>query len=256
MESELRMLVEIERLLSLANSYSDIGNLVTLTIKSFGFDKYFYAVWDSNQPFRKFDVELGECPEPLAKLNHGQCICSTEPIIRYCVENTLPVIWDGKNIHNGRSLNISDPLENYREAYPIQDIPAGVLVPLHKVHDEVGFVFVWTTTQCDESRLHQMKQSQPIILALSIYLHNAVTRINESIAYRNVRLTKREIQCLQSCQAGKTYKEISASLGISERTVVFHVANLFKKLGVNNKTQALKKAQSLGIMKFYPTSII
>jgi DNA-binding CsgD family transcriptional regulator len=255
MDSELRLLFEIEKLLSSTNSIAEIANVVTFAIKSFGFDKYFYAVWNSNQPFSQFDVELGEYPEPLAKY-HDQCLCRTEPVIRYCLENTLPLIWDGEKIHNVKSLCVAEPLEKYREVYSLNSIPAGVLVPLHKVHDEIGFVYAWSETSCNDHRLLQMKESQPFILTLSIYLHNAITRINKGITYKNVKLTKREIQCLQSCQAGKTYKEISASLGITERTVVFHIGNLFKKLGVKNKTQALKKAQYLGIMKSYPTSVI
>ena len=255
MESEYRILVEIEKLLSVANSYADIGHLFAVSIKRLGFDKYFYAVWDSNQPFVKFDVELGDCPEPL-NLYNGPCFCNTEPVIKYCIDNTVPLIWDGKRIHHIRSRSIEEPLRKYREVYPLQDIPAGVLVPLHKVHDEVGFVYAWSERRCDSRLLDKMIENQPVILALSIYFHNAITRMKDSINCKDVKLTKREIQCLQSCQSGKTYKQISTLLGISERTVVFHITNLYRKLGVNNKTQAIKKAQALGLMKSYPTSVL
>lgn len=256
MESELRMLVELENQLSSAQSFAVIGDLVMRAIKNFGFEKYFYAVWDSNQPFSNFDVELGEYPESFAN-DKDSCICNTEPVIRYCMDNTVPLIWDGKRIHQIKADSIEKPLEKYRNDYQLRNIPAGVLVPLHKVHEEIGFVYVWSEGRCSKERLVEIKQTQALVLVLSIYLHNAVSRVKESNSGCGfVKLTKREIQCLQSCHAGKSYKEISASLGISERTVVFHVTNLFKKLGVNNKAQAVKKAQALKIMKTYPTSTI
>jgi DNA-binding NarL/FixJ family response regulator len=48
-------------------------------------------------------------------------------------------------------------------------------------------------------------------------------------------LTSREVQILQLVMRRFSNKEISSALRISERTVKFHVSNIFGKVGVNNR---------------------
>ena len=51
-------------------------------------------------------------------------------------------------------------------------------------------------------------------------------------------LTKREIEVLKLLAEGLFNKEIAVKLSISERTVKNHVSNIFKKIQVNDRTQA------------------
>ncbi|GGC93997.1 helix-turn-helix transcriptional regulator [Chelatococcus reniformis] len=55
-------------------------------------------------------------------------------------------------------------------------------------------------------------------------------------------LTEREGQCLWWSAQGKTTYEIATILGISKRTVVFHLENARSKLQVSNITQAVAQA--------------
>ena len=52
-------------------------------------------------------------------------------------------------------------------------------------------------------------------------------------------LTRRELEVLSALAAGRTNKEIAADLTLSPNTVKFHVKNLFQKLGVHNRSQAI-----------------
>lgn len=52
-------------------------------------------------------------------------------------------------------------------------------------------------------------------------------------------LTKRERSLLQSLAQGHTNKELASHHGISVNTVKFHLRNLFDKLSVNNRAQAI-----------------
>lgn len=56
-------------------------------------------------------------------------------------------------------------------------------------------------------------------------------------------LTKREIQILQLTATGATNTEIAEQLNVSMHTVKTHIYNLFKKLGVCNRMQAVNWAQ-------------
>ena len=51
-------------------------------------------------------------------------------------------------------------------------------------------------------------------------------------------LTKRELDVLKLLAVGMYNKEVGKRLEISERTVKNHVSNIFKKLGVTDRTQA------------------
>jgi hypothetical protein len=51
-----------------------------------------------------------------------------------------------------------------------------------------------------------------------------------------------------SIARGLRNKEIARELGLSEATVKYHAAHLFEKLGVSGRTEALLKAQKLGLI--------
>jgi DNA-binding CsgD family transcriptional regulator len=62
------------------------------------------------------------------------------------------------------------------------------------------------------------------------------------------KLTPREVEILRWTADGKTSYEISIILSISERTVNFHINNVFSKLNINNKTAAVVQAVILGLI--------
>ncbi|MBW7893005.1 MAG: response regulator transcription factor, partial [Chitinophagaceae bacterium] len=58
---------------------------------------------------------------------------------------------------------------------------------------------------------------------------------------QDVDLTSREKEILRMLARGTTYKTISDQLFISLETVKTHCHNIYKKLGVKNKTEAINK---------------
>ena len=61
-------------------------------------------------------------------------------------------------------------------------------------------------------------------------------------------LTARELEVLEHLAAGLSNKMIAARLGISDQTVKFHVASITGKLGVTNRTEAVRRALRLGLI--------
>ncbi|HEY5583800.1 MAG TPA: response regulator transcription factor [Ruminiclostridium sp.] len=66
---------------------------------------------------------------------------------------------------------------------------------------------------------------------------NRVTMIEKDKSITN-NLTKREIEVLKLIAEGMINKEIAKKLFISEKTVKNHNSNIFKKLDINDRTQA------------------
>ncbi|MGO4433527.1 LuxR C-terminal-related transcriptional regulator [Paenarthrobacter sp. RAF9] len=60
-------------------------------------------------------------------------------------------------------------------------------------------------------------------------------------------LAARELEVLQHLASGHRNRTIAAAMGISENTVKFHVRNLFKKLDVGSRTEAIALAHSHGM---------
>ena len=62
-------------------------------------------------------------------------------------------------------------------------------------------------------------------------------------------LSARELEILQLMAKGAANKEISAQLSIAQSTVKTHIANIFQKLGVNDRTEAVTQALKKGIIR-------
>ena len=62
------------------------------------------------------------------------------------------------------------------------------------------------------------------------------------------RLTERELEVVKALARGKSNKEIAKSLGISEKTVRNHASNIYKKLHIFDRTQAVIYAIRRGLV--------
>lgn len=68
-------------------------------------------------------------------------------------------------------------------------------------------------------------------------------------AQSSLRITGREREILELLADGRSNKEIAARLGVSPNTVKTHVASLFGKLQVARRTQAIRLARDLGLVR-------
>jgi LuxR family maltose regulon positive regulatory protein len=61
-------------------------------------------------------------------------------------------------------------------------------------------------------------------------------------------LSNRELDVLQLIAEGLTNQDIASRLYLSLNTVKAHTRNIYSKLGVNSRTQAVARARTLGIL--------
>jgi DNA-binding NarL/FixJ family response regulator len=64
----------------------------------------------------------------------------------------------------------------------------------------------------------------------------------------STKLTERELDVLQLASQGLTNKAIGFKLSISDRTVQGHLANIYEKLGVSSRTEAVTRAVQLKLI--------
>jgi DNA-binding NarL/FixJ family response regulator len=66
------------------------------------------------------------------------------------------------------------------------------------------------------------------------------------------QLTERELEILRLVAAGAPNSRIAARLWITEQTVKFHLSNVYRKLGVANRTEASHHAYTNGLLEPMP----
>jgi len=67
---------------------------------------------------------------------------------------------------------------------------------------------------------------------------------------RHPRLTSRELEVLELMADGLQNKEIAYRLDVSKQTAMTHIKNIFKKLEVQDRTQAVMVALQRGLIDF------
>lgn len=92
---------------------------------------------------------------------------------------------------------------------------------------------------------------------IGLYLNKKNSSIDSSLSDKDVidrkkieelGLSNREYEILVEIAKGLSNKEIGDALFVSESTVKTHVSNLFTKLDVQRRTQAIKKAKEMQII--------
>lgn len=66
-----------------------------------------------------------------------------------------------------------------------------------------------------------------------------------------VKPGQKQLQVLQLMADGNSNKQISQIVGISEATVKYHTSQLFKHLGVKNRTSCVREAQLRGLINSF-----
>lgn len=64
-----------------------------------------------------------------------------------------------------------------------------------------------------------------------------------------VRLSHRELEVLNLLKIGKTSWDVARILGVSERTVNYHIGNIMRKLDAVNRIQAVCEAVNLELIE-------
>ena len=128
------------------------------------------------------------------------------------------------------------------------------------IHNEIEYLLKAVDIGCNG---YVLKDSDSALLKKAIYnVYNGEMYIQPSLTpllnsnlsdrdnYKDKlnELTRREYDVLKLLAEGYFNKEIASTLNISERTVKNHVSNIFKKIGVSDRTQAAVFAIKNGII--------
>jgi DNA-binding CsgD family transcriptional regulator len=72
--------------------------------------------------------------------------------------------------------------------------------------------------------------------------------LGQTVFPSRVQLSKREIEVLSRIAGGLTSKQTADELFVAKSTVDYHLENIYRKLGVNNRINAIRAAVNLGFL--------
>ena len=75
-------------------------------------------------------------------------------------------------------------------------------------------------------------------------------------AAKDAGLTERELGIIRAVARGLSNEAISKELWVAEQTVKFHLTNIYRKLGVTNRTEAARYAFEQGLVEPEPDSAL
>jgi DNA-binding CsgD family transcriptional regulator len=174
----------------------------------------------------------------------GACAYS-DASVRHCVgEHTIDVsqIED----HGLKPLRTQSNIWMLRTGGSRDEV-LGLAISLLPRAGEIAFFGIGASGRPDE-----LKSKARLLLRevriLADYFHSHLLRISGHNSEERILISARELDCLKWTAAGKTAWEASVILGISERTVRFHLNAAREKLRCATTTQAVAKAVGSGLI--------
>jgi LuxR family transcriptional regulator len=162
-----------------------------------------------------------------------------DPVIDATLRSPVPVIWNEELFTQQRG---------FWEDARAHGVRHGWTIAVHGRHGELGVISL--ARSADELTSDELADCEAKLVWLS---HAANGVVENIIAQKNAPavmpvLTQREREVLRWTAFGKTSDEIGMILGISSRTVNFHITMVLEKLEAVNKTQAVAKAVILDLL--------
>ncbi|MFZ1181541.1 MAG: LuxR C-terminal-related transcriptional regulator [Herbaspirillum sp.] len=223
----------------------DITDTVNRYLPGHGFDYWLYAIRVPLSATRKQHYAVHTFPDSwweMCKKHYGQNI---DPIAEHCKQYITPVAWLSDDHSQFIDQLTPEGIRVIQQTGRV-GVTGGIAVPLRDSGINWGSVMIGLKQKW---HIEVLKNDIPFALHFAIYLHQAFCRIGHDCKENPApNLTAREVECLSWAAEGKTSREISQLLGISERTVVFHLQNASGKLGVFTRQQAIAHSIMLGIV--------
>ena len=97
-----------------------------------------------------------------------------------------------------------------------------------------------------------LKLSKPkiktLVIEKEVYIHRNENFVQDTSLVSQLELSKRELEILGLLSQGYSNQEIAAKIFVSLSTVKTHLQNIFEKLDVKRRTQAVEKAKRLNLI--------
>ncbi|HEX6834480.1 MAG TPA: autoinducer binding domain-containing protein [Rudaea sp.] len=185
------------------------------------------VVWASTYPQKWLDFYF----------SHGYL--DIDPLLKRIARDPMPVVWN---------CDTFDTQPHFWEEARAHAVRHGWAASTHGVDRATGMLSLARSDDTISSQ--ELDETEPRLLWLAHAAHGVIAGIemDKLRAHPAQELSAREREVLRWTAVGKTAGEVAAILGISERTINFHVTSALGKLNAVNKTQAVATAMMLNML--------
>jgi len=236
---------ELIEWLSQVKMVEDLQTACSVLCKQFGFDRFLYGARIPTSFVKPYFIFVNGYPREWRERYTANGYMSIDPTVTHCATHLTPIFWDQTGPQEEKDASVRQFMGEAREF----GLNSGVSFPVHSAQGE--FAMLNLASSRDHVRAKSsIMAAMPYASLFSAHLHEAVRRVfqHQVLPLARVHLTDREKQCLLWAAEGKTTWETSHILGVSERTVIFHLQNAADKLKVVRRPQAVARAISLGLI--------
>ena len=170
-----------------------------------------------------------------------------DPYLHACFDGGASVSWNA--VQRRRDLSSAEiDSWNYLADKQLEN---GTTIPIHLPGNTFAFV-----TACDQIAPVAQGTSgwvpEDSLFVLSHHFHHTVFRKFQAPfpKQNTVKLTDRELECLEWVARGKTTKDIACILDRSPETIRIHIKRCTVKLDALNRAHAVAKAHCLGLISY------
>jgi DNA-binding NarL/FixJ family response regulator len=146
-----------------------------------------------------------------------------------------------------------DGISLVREALQLAPSMKAIVLSMYedRAHVEAAFAagaaaYVLKSADPDDLRSAIRQAFEPSLFLASDFMHGAPEPAEKGPV--DAGLTRREVEILQLVAEGYSNAQLAKMLWVTEQTVKFHLSNIYRKLGVANRTEASRWAQLNGLL--------
>lgn len=228
-----------------AGSVEEIHDLCSELCDAGGFDYFIYGAEFPVSLVRPQTIIISGFPRDWWQHYQERGYIAIDPVVRYTTERNLtPLVWNEIEPQDNPHAELVEHFLSEAEDF---GLVSGVSFPVQGSSGESA-IFSLVSRDSHAMAAGRIVAVLPAGQLLAVYIHEAVRRVfsDEAVALGRTELTPRERECLLWAAEGKTTWDTAHILGISERTVIFHLQNAARKLDVANRAQAVARAVAQG----------
>jgi LuxR family transcriptional activator of bioluminescence operon len=233
--------------LTAARYLGDLKQICKKFCDAVGVEFYLFGVCEAVSLTAPKIITLTNFPAEWVDSYFQDRLAASDPILKYSLSHSTPILWSElENLSGFNSVSDKAFMDMGRKA----GLRHGLTVPLNPPSGQTSFFSLASADALfDENRLGNLLAGAGMF---STYLLDAYIRIDKIENPKANELTKRELECVFWACEGKTAWEMAHIVGVSERTINFHLTSVIKKLGASNRQHAVAKAVMYGLVKLRP----
>jgi DNA-binding CsgD family transcriptional regulator len=232
---------ELIEQLQAAASVEELHRCGTEIAGAYGFDHFIYGASIPTSFVQPQAVIISGYPQDWRDHYIANAYQRIDPTVHHCARRLTPLTWSDISVTDRAAQKLLHECRDF-------GLASGTSLPTHGRNGEFAMLSLASRHDSADSAA-QIERSLADTHLLAAHFHETASRILSLVQIPGTgTLSEREKECLLWSAEGKTSWEISQILGISERTVVFHLQHATEKLKVSNRQHAVARAIALGLI--------